>query len=124
MAALSILQTFCTRIAVFGRISLGVFLSVCLSALWSAVSFILGFLLLVLILRLVAFFARSNIYSPFWSIINKISQPILYRINRIIFGKRIVRFETSIIVSIVALAALMAGGHFVVGLLSGFLRLI
>jgi YggT family protein len=124
IAALSIFQTFCSRIAVFGRISIGAVLSICLSSLWSAVSFILGFFLLVLILRLSALFAHSNIYSPFWNIINTISQPILYRINRIIFGKRIVRLATGIIVSILVLAVLMAGGHIAVGFLSGLLRLI
>jgi YggT family protein len=124
LAVLSIFQTFCSKIAMFGRISPGTVLLICLSALWSAVSFILGFFLLVLILRFFAFIAHSDIYSPFWNIVNTISQPILYRINRILFGKRIVRFATGIIVSILVLAALMAGGHIALKFLSGLLRLI
>ena len=124
MAALSVFQTICSGIAVSGRISIGAVLSVCLSALWSAVSFILGFCLVILILRLIAYFARSNIYSPFWNIVDTISRPIMYRVNRVIFGRRIVRFETGIIASVLVLAALMAGGHIAVELLAGLLRLI
>ena len=124
MAALSVFQTICSSIAMFGRISIGAVLSVCLSALWSAVSFILGFCLVVLILRLIAYYAHSNIYSPFWNIVDTVSRPIMYRINRIIFGRRIVRFTTGIIVSVLVLAALMAGGYIAVWLLSGLLNLI
>ena len=121
MAALSVVQTLCAAIARRGSISLGIVLVVCLSALWSAVRFLLGFCLLIIVLRLIAYFARANIYSPFWQVIDTISRPILYRINRIIFGKRIVRYTTGIIASIVVLAALMAGGSFAVQAISALL---
>ena len=121
MAALSVAQTLCADIARRGRISLGVALVICLYALWSAVRFLLGFCLLIIVLRLIAFFANANIYSPFWQVIDAIARPILYRINRIIFGSRIVRYTTGIIISIVVLAALMAGGNFAVQALAALL---
>ncbi|MCL2126982.1 MAG: YggT family protein, partial [Treponema sp.] len=121
MAALSIAQTVCSSAARQGRISLGIILFVCLSALWSALSFLLGFCLIVLVLRFIAYIGNSNIYSPFWRIIDSISQPLLYRINRIIFGKRIVNYMTGITASIIALAAAWVLGRLLVGLLSGLL---
>jgi len=121
MAALSVLQTICSTAARQGRMSLGIIFAVCLSALWSAVSFILGFCVIVLVLRLIAYMCNSDMYSVFWRIIDSISQPLTYRINRIIFGKRLVRFLTGIIVSIAALTIVWIGGRFIVQLLAGLL---
>ncbi|MCL2761614.1 MAG: YggT family protein [Treponema sp.] len=121
MAALSVLQTICSTIAIQGRISLGIILAVCLSAIWSAASFVLGFCLLVLVLRFVAYIGNSNMYAPFWSIVDTISRPLLYRINRIIFGNRQVRFVTGIIASAAVLIVVWIGGRFLIQLLAAFL---
>jgi YggT family protein len=121
LAALSIMQTVCSSIASQGRVSLGIILAVCLSAVWSAVSFIVGFSLIVLVLRFIAFIGNSNMYSSFWRIIDSIARPIMYRINRIIFGKRLVNFITGILVSIVALAIIWIMGRIAVGFLTGLL---
>jgi len=121
MAALSVVQTICSTMARQGRISLGIILAVCLSALWSAAAFILGFCVIVLVLRFIGYMCNSNMYSTFWRIIDSISQPLQYRINRIIFGRRIVRFTTGIIASILALSAVWVIGGIIVHLLTGFL---
>jgi YggT family protein len=121
MAALSIIQTVCSTMASQGRISLGIILAVCLSALWSAVSFILGFCLIVLALRLIGYLSNGNMYSPFWRVIDSISRPLLYRINRIIFGRRIVRYLTGIIAAMAALAVLWIVLRFAAQFLNGLL---
>jgi YggT family protein len=121
MAALSVVQTICSTIANQGRISLGVILEVCLLAFWSAVSFILGFCLIVLILRFVGFLANSNMFSTFWRIIDSISKPLLYRINRILFGNRLVRFTTGILASSAVLVGLLIAGYLLVKFVSGLL---
>jgi YggT family protein len=121
IAVLSIVQTICSTIARYGKISLGVVLAVCIYALWSAVSFILGFCFVVLLLRLIAYFFNSNMYSPFWRVIDSISKPLLYRINRIVFGNRIVKFLTSHIVAIVAVAVLWILGRTLIKLLFSIL---
>ena len=121
MAALSVAQTVCSSIARQGRISLGSILAICLSALWSAAGFIVGFCIVVLVLRLIAYWFNSNMFSPFWQVVDSISRPLLYRINRIIFGKRIVSYLTGIIASIAALGVLWLLGHFAVRLLFGLL---
>jgi YggT family protein len=121
MAALSVAQTICSAIARQGRISLAVILYVCLSAIWSAASFILGFCIIILLIRLFAYFANVNMYSPFWQVVDSISRPLLYRIGRIIFGKRIVGYMTSILVSAAALGGIWLLGRFAVRFLAGLL---
>lgn len=121
MAALSLAQSIFSTIARYGRISLGIILFIVLSAVWSAVSFLLGFCLIVLILRFIAFMTNRNIYSTFWRIIDTISQPLLYRISRILFGKRLVSYLAKIIAAIVVLAAIWIGGGFALRLLTRLL---
>jgi YggT family protein len=79
------------------------------SVLWSVVSFVLGFSIVVLVLRLIAYLANRDVYHGFWRIIDTVSQPILYRINRMIFGRRLVRFMTGILTSIGVLLVLRVG---------------
>jgi len=121
MAALSVLQTICSLIAQTGRITIGLILAVCLSALWSAVSFMMGFCLVVLILRLIAYLINANMFGVFWRVIDSISNPIQYRLSRIIFRNRLVRFTTSIIVSILVLTALWIVGGIVIQIVSNIL---
>jgi YggT family protein len=121
MAALSLAQSIFSTIARYGIISIGIILSITVSALWSAVSFILGFCLIVLILRFIAYMLNCNLYSPFWRIIDTISQPLLYRINRIIFGKRLINFIIGNIAAIAVLAAIWIGGGLAIRLLAGLL---
>ena len=121
MAALSVAQTICSAIAQTGRITLGLLLVVCLSALWSAVSFLLGFCIVVLILRLIAYVINADMFGIFWRVIDSISRPLLYRVSRIIFGRRIVHFTTGIIISILVLTVLWIGGSVAIQLVSRFL---
>jgi len=121
MAALSVAQTVCSAIAQTGRITIGLLLAVCLSALWSAVSFILGFCLVVLVLRLIGYLINANMFGTFWRVIDSISNPIQYRLSRIIFHNRIVRFTTSIISSILVLTVLWVCGGIIIQIVSGIL---
>jgi YggT family protein len=117
MAALSVLQTVFSTIARYGKISLGIILAICLSALWSAASFLLGFCLIILVLRFIAYLSSRDTTGSFWRIIDTISRPVLYRIQRIIFSGRLVNYMTGMLVSIAALALVWIGGRFAVNLL-------
>jgi YggT family protein len=122
LAFLSIVQTICSTVSNYGRISLGIILVICISVVWSVVSFIIGFCFFILVLRLIAYMSNSNMYSPFWTVINSISQPLQYRINRIIFGRRIVRFLTGILVSIAVLFGIWIAGKIVIQIIIGLLK--
>ncbi|MDR0389419.1 MAG: YggT family protein [Spirochaetaceae bacterium] len=104
LAFLSVLNTLLATLARFGRISLGIILSVLLGVIWSALSFFIGFALLLLVLRFIAYMTRST--SFFWLTVERLSEPIIYRVNRIIFRSRIVHYLTSLITSAVLLAVL------------------
>jgi len=118
---LSLVSRFLTMLAFHGRITIGITLALVLQAVWGLVSIILGFLIIVLILRLIAHYMRLNIYSPFWRVVDSISQPVSFKINRMIFKNRIVHFTTAVIISIASLFAVYLGLRILVLFLSGIL---
>jgi YggT family protein len=117
LAVLSIVNSVVSTIARSGRISLGIIFAICLGAVWSAASFIIGFFTIILVLRLVAYLLSANTYAPFWRIIDAIAAPVQFRINRIIFKNRIVKYLTGLIVSIAVFVLLWAALGLITGLL-------
>ncbi|MDR2136162.1 MAG: YggT family protein [Treponema sp.] len=122
LAALSLVQTICGTAVVYGRLSLGILLAIVLQAVWSIASFALGFFIIVLLLRLFAYLTNRNIYSTFWRIIDSVSQPVLYRITRIFFRRRLINYLAGVLLSTGVLAALFAAGTVLVGALSGIFQ--
>jgi YggT family protein len=121
LAVLSILNQAFTIMARFGAISLGIILAMILQALWSIISFFIILISIVLILRSIAYLCNLNIYGTFWRIIDVVSQPILYRINRFFFRGRIVNFLAGLVISVAAMGILYFALLFIVSLLYGFL---
>jgi len=113
IVAVSLAQNIFYTLSISGVIKLGNILAILLLSIWSITSFLLGLCLVIIILRLIAYLTNRDIYSPFWRAIDSISQPILYRINRIIFGKKIGGFLKGIIISSLLLIALMFAGNIV-----------
>jgi YggT family protein len=124
LAALSLAQSVFGAIARYGRVRVGVILSIVLSALWSAVSFILGFFIIILILRFIAYITNQDIHGGFWRVIDSISQPVLHRITGFFFRDRIINYLTGIILSALVLIGLFVLGGFLAGFVSyAFMRL-
>jgi YggT family protein len=103
IGVLSLVNRVLSTLAFYGTISIGIILVIVLQAIWGALSFFIGFLIIVLGLRLIAHFAKLNVYNSFWRIVDTISQPVLFRINRIFLKDRIVNFGTGLIVSVAGL---------------------
>jgi YggT family protein len=122
LAVLSLVNNIFITLGRYGRISVGIILGMILSALWSAASFILGFFIVILILRLIAYLSSRNMYSPFWRIVDIISQPVLYRINRIVFRNRLVNYLTGIITSVAVLLVVLILSGQLIGLAAALLR--
>ncbi|MCL2720185.1 MAG: YggT family protein [Treponema sp.] len=118
---LYLLQNIFFMLAIPESLTLGNVLNILLYSIWSVIQFIVIFCLIVIILRAIAFFTNRNIYSPFWRIIDSISGPILYRFNRLFFGKRIGNYMQGLILSVLLLIAVLIGGRFIVRILAGFL---
>ena len=110
IVALSVIQTILHALSRFNIITIGGILAILLGSIWSVTAFLLNFIIIIFILRLIAYITNRDIYSSFWKVIDTISQPILYRINRIIFKDRIVNFVKGLIVSAILIIALRIGG--------------
>jgi len=121
LAVLSILNQIFSIMARFGTITLGLILVMILQALWSIISFFIILIFIVLILRLIAYLCNLNVYSGFWRIVDAVSQPILYRINRLFFRGRIINYLAGLILSAAVMAVLYLVCRFIIILLSGFL---
>ncbi|MDR2738341.1 MAG: YggT family protein [Treponema sp.] len=121
LAILSVVNNVFLTLGRYGRITLGIILSMLCSVLWSTASFILSFFIIVLVLRLIAYLANRDVYHGFWRIIDMVSQPILYRLNRLLFGRRLVRYMTGILSSIGVLLIFRVGLDFLVRMVLDFL---
>ena len=121
LAVLSLVSRILAMLAIQGRISIGIILALVLQAFWGMVSFIIGFLIIVLAVRLVGYFAKQSSYTPFWRIIDSISQPVIYRINSFFFKDRILQISTAIIISAASLAVAYVVLKILVSVLSGIL---
>jgi hypothetical protein len=121
--ALQIVQSIVAKIAVSGRISLGIVLVVILDSLWSIVSFILVFCIIVLVIRLIGYFMGNNMYTRFWQIVDAISRSITYRVSGIFFANRTGFFLPGIILSIVLLGIVWMGGGILIRMLATNLML-
>jgi len=106
LALLSLANQVFKVFSVYGRITVGFVLALIVQSLGSIATFLSGFAVIILILRLIAYLTSRNIYTPFWRAIDAVSQPLLYRVNRIFFGRRIVHYRTGLLVSIAALGGL------------------
>jgi len=66
---------------------------------------------------MVAYAARWNSLHPLWIVIDSILNPVLFRINRLIYRGRIVNYLQGLITGSVLLLFLRIGGGALVGLL-------
>ena len=105
LAVIAVLNNIVQTAARDGRVSLGFVLALVLQAVWQAASFVLGFFAVIIALRLAAYFFRANIYSPFWRVIAAMSEPLLYRINRIFSRRRLLPFVNTMFITLGILLA-------------------
>jgi YggT family protein len=106
IAALRILTNVFEITAERGTITISFVLMLIISALWGAISFIIAFFVIIIIIRLLGYLMSANIYTPFWQVIDYISRPIIFNINRILFRRKVVNYLVGIISAIVSLVIL------------------
>ena len=103
LGVLSLVSRIFGMLAVHGSITIGLILAMILQAIWGIVSFLIVFVIIVLILRLGAHFLGRNSGGALWRIIDGVSQPVLFNINRTLFQGRLTSFSTAMFASIVIL---------------------
>ncbi|MFA6506517.1 MAG: YggT family protein [Treponemataceae bacterium] len=121
LTALALTNNVFVTIGFYGKITVGIFLSLVFSGAWSAVSFLLFFFIAVFILRFVSLTYKKNSYLPLWQAVDAISRPILYRINRLVYRDRLVSYQRGIGTSIIILIGANIAGGLLVHVVSGLL---
>jgi len=118
---ISFLQKILFTLSVSEKMTFGIVLAEITLSLWSIFSFIVIFFIIIIALRAIAYLTNRNIYSPFWNAIDSMSQPVMYKMNRIFFGKNIGGYLKGIVLSILLLLVILIGGRFIIALLTGLL---
>jgi len=121
IVSLSFIQNILFTLSVSERMTLGFILAQILLSIWTIISFIIGFFMIIIFLRFIAYVTNRNIYSLFWGAIDSISAPVLYRINRIIYGNKIGNYLNGLIFSFIILGLLLVAGKFIIDIIAGFL---
>jgi YggT family protein len=111
LAALALANNVFITIGFYGRITVGIFLSLVLSGAWSAVAFLLFFFIVIFVLRFASLAYKRNSFFPVWHAVDAISRPVLYKISRFVYRDRLVSYQRGIWTSIaVLLGARIVGG--------------
>lgn len=121
LTVLSVANNMFSTLAFSGKITVGFFLSLILGALWSAFSFVLSFVSACALIRIVVCIARWNSLHPVWVVVDSILNPILYRINRVIYHNRAVDYLQGLITGFLVLILFRAAGGALVRLLGSLL---
>lgn len=121
LAVLSVVNNLFMTLAYSGRITVGYIFSLILSAAWSAVSFVLSFLGGCAVLRIIVHAARWNTFSPVWTILDSILNPVLYRINRLVYRNRAIPYIQGLVTGAAVFLVLRIGGGAIIRLLCSVL---
>ena len=121
LAALAVANELFMRLASALGITLGLVLALILSAAWSVAAFLLSFLAVCAVARLVAYAARWNTLHPLWRVVDNLLNPVLFRINRLIYRGRIVNYLQGLITGLVVFIALYLAGGQLIALAYGLL---
>jgi YggT family protein len=121
LAVLSVLNNLLMTLSYALRITVGFILSLLLDAGWSAISFLLGFFLVIALIRIVGVIARIATLHPLWQILDSLINPLLFRINKLIYRGRAVEYLQGLITGFVVILVVRALGGVVVRLLTSLL---
>ncbi len=117
VSLLAVLNNILTTLAFTGSITLGFVLGLFVGAAWSALSFFIDFFAVCALLRVIAYAAKWNSLHPLWRTVDEILNPVLYRINRLVYRDRIVNYLQGLATGFAALVILRAAGGALANLL-------
>lgn len=121
LAVLSVVNKLFVTLSYAVRITIGFILSLILDAGWSAVSFLLGFFLVIALIRIIGFVARLSTLHPLWQILDGIINPLLFRVNRIIYRGRAVEYLQGLITGFAVVLVVRTIGGLLIRLLTSLL---
>jgi YggT family protein len=118
VVVLNILNT----LAAYGRIRVGIILTIILQAVWSAVSFLLTLFIFLILIRFLWWILRLNTVSPFIRTVDTLITPYLNWVHRKFFKQRFLTYQTGLAVGGAGLLAASLVGNILVRSLSGLLQ--
>ncbi len=121
LAVLSVINNLFMTLSYAVRITFGFILSLLLDAGWSAISFLLGFFLVIVFIRTIGFIARLATLHPLWQILDGIINPLLFRVNKLIYRGRAVNYLQGLITGFVVVLVARGLGGWLVRLLTSLL---
>lgn len=121
LAVLVVLNNVLMTLAYTGKIGIGAVLGMLIQAVWSAFSFIIYFLAGAALVRLIAYVAHWNSLHPLWRVIDAMLNPLLYRVNRVIYRGRIVNYLQGLVTGLAVLILAGSAGGALVRLLARLL---
>lgn len=113
---LSVLNNVVTTIGYTGAVSLGFVLATAVSAIASAVSFFLLLFLILTGLRLIGTFVRSNSLAQFWMTLDRILEPMSYRVSRSIVRDRELSYRLALGTLALTILAVLFLGNLLLGI--------
>ncbi len=121
LALLALANNIFLTIGYFGKITLGIILSMLVSGAWSAVSFVLVFFTVIIIVRLISLVIGRESILPIWRLLDDISRPVLYKINRFFYKDHLVSYQRGMGTAIATLLGSLFAGGIIVRIFSGLL---
>jgi len=121
LAVLSVANNMLSTLAISGQVTFGLFLILILVAGWSALSFVLSFVSACALVRILVFLARMNSLHPIWVVLDAILNPILYRINKVIYRNKAVDYLQGLITGFLVLLLFRTAGGALVRILGSLL---
>jgi len=121
LAVLSVMTQIFAAAAALGHVTVGLVLALVLRAAWSLFAFFFSFLGIAMTARLVAYLARWNSLHPVWRVVDALINPVLFRMNRLIYKNRIVNFRQGLLTGIIVFFGLWFIGGRLIGLAAGLL---
>ncbi len=121
---LVVILNMLNTITAYGKITLGIILSIILAALWSAVSFLLTLFIILIALRLFMELFQPNTYSPVKTTLDAIVNPVSIYVKNIVARKKFLSYRMQMAMTGGIFAALSIGGNIIVrGLTELLLRI-
>jgi YggT family protein len=117
LSILAVVNDLLTTITYAWSVSVGLVLGLLIGAAWSAAAFVLLFFFVCALARLIAYAAHWNSLHPLWRVIDSILNPVLFRLNRLVYRGRIVNYLQGLITGSLLLLLLWFGGREFVKLL-------
>lgn len=121
LALLAVVNDLLTTVAYAGSLTVGLALGLILGAALSAVAFVISFFAVCAIARMIAYVAHWNSLHPLWIVVDSMLNPILFRINRVVYRGRIVNYLQGLVTGLAVLLLLRLGGWAIVKLAVGSL---